>query len=237
MRLGIIACTALKPELDQLLASVPEVVEVIYLDAALHIYPQKMLERLRQEIRLLGQRVDAIFLGYGFCQSLRGLDEEFDFPVILPQVDDCIALLLTPERYAEEVRREVGTWFMPPGWAEIGAQMVIKELKLDRATLYGRDPMEMARRLFTHYRRGLFIDTGVGEKEVFLDKALAFCTDFNLTLETTTADTSLLAAWLEKARSAPSPGCERHGPCESPEVAEGPPSAAGGDAWGSCSER
>jgi hypothetical protein len=202
MRLGIIACTALKPELDQLLESVPEVAEVIYLDAALHCYPQKMLERLREEIRMLGPRVDAVFLGYGYCQSLRGLDEEFDFPVILPQVDDCIGLLLTPERYAEEVRREVGTWFMPPGWADIGAQMVIKELKLDRATRYGRDPMEMARRLFTHYRRGLFIDTGVEGREAYLDKARAFCLDFGLTLEATTADTTLLASWLGKARSA-----------------------------------
>jgi hypothetical protein len=209
MRLGIIACTALKPELDHLLESIPEAAEVIYLDAAQHCYPQKMLERLREEIRLLGERVDAVFLGYGFCQSLRGIDEEFDFPVILPQVDDCISLLLTPERYAEEVRREVGTWFMPPGWTEIGAHMVIKELKLDRAIRYGRDPMEMARRLFTHYRRGLFIDTGVGDRKVFLDKALAFCKNFGLTLECTTADTTLLAAWLRKARSATESGGKR----------------------------
>lgn len=202
MRLGIIACTALRPELDRLLESVPELSEAIYLDAALHIHPEKMLERLREEISLLGPKVDAVFLGYGYCQSLKGLNEEFDFPVILPQVDDCIALLLTPERYAEEVRREVGTWFMPPGWSEIGAQMVIKELKLERAAKYGKDPMEMARRLFTHYRRGLFIDTGVGDREAFLEKARSFCEDFNLALETTTADTNLLAIWLEKARSA-----------------------------------
>lgn len=200
MRLGVISCTVLKPELDRLLESVPELAEVVYLDAALHVHPQKMLERLREEIRAMGPKVDAVFLGYGYCQSLRGIDEEFEFPVILPQVDDCISLLLTPERYAEEVRREVGTWFMTPGWAEIGAQMVIKELKLDRAARYGKDPMEMARRLFTHYRRGLFIDTGVEPKEVFLEKARAFCKDFNLTLEITSADTSLVSAWLQKAR-------------------------------------
>jgi Protein of unknown function (DUF1638) len=201
MRLGVIACTALKPELDRLLESVPELAEVIYLDAALHIHPQNMLERLREEISPLGAKVDAVFLGYGYCQSLKGLDEEFDFPVILPQVDDCIALLLTPERYAAEVRQEVGTWFMPPGWSEIGAQMVIKELKLDRAVKYGKDPMELARRLFTHYRRGLFIDTGVEGRDAFLEKARSFCKDFNLALETTTADTDLLATWLEKART------------------------------------
>jgi hypothetical protein len=200
MRLGVIACSILKPELDIVLKSVPEVSEVIYLDAALHVTPQKMLDRLVEEITAMAPKIDAVFLGYGYCQSLRGIEDKFDFPVILPQVDDCISLLLTPERYAEEIRREVGTWFMTPGWAEVGAQMVIKELKLDRALRYGYDPLDMARRLFTHYRRGIFIDTGVEASETYLEKAHAFCRDFNLTLEATTADTSLLEAWLEKAR-------------------------------------
>lgn len=200
MRLGVIACSILKPELDLVMENIEDVVEVIYLDAALHVTPQKMLERLIEEIGAMGPRVDAVFLGYGYCQSLRGIDEKFDFPVILPQVDDCISLLLTPGRYADEVRKEVGTWFMTPGWAEVGAQMVIKELKLDRAVRYGRDPMEMARRLFTHYCRGIFIDTGVEGREAYMEKARVFCEDFNLTMETTTADTSLLADWLNKAR-------------------------------------
>ncbi len=201
MRLGVIACSILKAELDLVMENAPEIVEVIYLDAALHVTPQKMLERLLEEITAMAPRVDAVFLGYGYCQSLRGIEEKFDFPVILPQVDDCISLLLTPKRYAEEVCKEVGTWFMTPGWAEVGAQMVIKELKLERVARYGRDPMEMARRLFTHYCRGIFIDTGVKGREAYMEKARAFCKDFNLRLETTTADTSLLADWLEKARS------------------------------------
>lgn len=201
MRLGVIACTALKPELDRLLPSVPEVASVLYLEASLHNHPQNMLQRLRTEIRAMAPLVDAVFLGYGYCQCLRGLDQEFDIPVILPQVDDCIALLLTPERYAEEIRREVGTWFIPPGYAEVSAQMVIEALKLDRVARYGKDPMAMARRLFTHYQRGLFIDTGVGDRQTLLAKARHFCGDFNLRFETTTADTGLLESWLNKARS------------------------------------
>jgi hypothetical protein len=115
-----------------------------------------MKETIRDEVNKLKERVDVVFLGYGYCQSLKGFDEEFDFPVILPQVDDCITLLLTPERYAEEIKKEVGTWFMTPGWAEVGADMVIKELHLDRAERYGKKPLDMARRLFTHYKRGLY---------------------------------------------------------------------------------
>ncbi len=99
--------------------------------------------------------------------------------------------------------------------------MVIKELKLDRATRYGRDPMEMARRLFTHYRRGLYIDTGIEGREAYLDKTRAFCLDFGLTLETTTADTTLLSAWLEKGRSATAPRGERASSSDITKVADG----------------
>lgn len=44
---------------------------------------------------------------------------------------------------------------MSPGWAEVGAQRVIRELKLDRAARYGRYPMGMACSLFTRYCRGI----------------------------------------------------------------------------------
>jgi hypothetical protein len=202
MKIGVVACNILQRELDMLLADVAEIEAVVYLDGALHVSPLKMKETIRDEVNKLKGRVDVVFLGYGYCQSLKGLDEEFDFPVILPQVDDCIGLLMTPERYAEEVRKEVGTWFMTPGWAEVGAEMVIKELHLDRARKYGKDPLEMARRLFTHYKRGLFIDTGVGDDEHFIAKAEEFCRDFNLVLEKTEAKPTLLAAWLEKCRDA-----------------------------------
>ena len=162
---------------------------------------QKMRSALVAQINEMAERVDAIFLGYGFCQSLQGIEEECSVPVILPQVDDCISLLLSPERYAAEVKKKTGTWFMTPGWAEVGAEMVIKELHLDRVVKYGKDPMEMARRLFTHYRRGLFIDTGVGNNATSLEAAGKFCGDFNLVLERTEAEPYLLEDWLRKAYS------------------------------------
>lgn len=200
MKIGVVACDMVKRELDTVITAVPEISEVVYLEAALHVYPKKMKERIKSEIDALKDRVDIIFLGFGYCQSLKGIEAEVDIPVVMPQVDDCISILLTPERYAEEIRKEVGTWFMTPGWAEVGADMVIKELHLDRALKYGKDPLEMAKRLFTHYRRGLFIDTGVGDEEYFLGKAERFCKDFNLTLEKTTAESTILTETLEKCR-------------------------------------
>src|SRR5512140_886622 len=117
MKIGVVACSIMRRELDRVLKNVTEVTTVVYLDVALHVYPSKMKEAIREQIQLLREGVDAVFLGYGFCQSLKGIESEFDIPVVLPQVDDCIALLLTPERYAVERSKEAGTWFMTPGWA------------------------------------------------------------------------------------------------------------------------
>jgi Protein of unknown function (DUF1638) len=86
------------------------------------------------------------------------------------------------------------------GVAGLGAELVIKELHLERARKYGKDPMAMAKRLFTHYRRGLYIDTGVGDNDHFLEKAAQFCKDFDLVLERTTADSGVLAEELNRCR-------------------------------------
>jgi hypothetical protein len=69
---------------------------------------------------------------------------------------------------------------MTPGWTEAGAEMAIKELRADRVAKYGKNPLEIARRLFVHYRRGLHVDTNVGQNEDFLSKAKEFCEIFNL---------------------------------------------------------
>jgi len=159
-----------------------------------------MRTELVRQIGEMAERVNAVFLGYGYCQSPKGIEAECTIPVLLAQTDDCISLLFGPKRYAEEVKKETGTWFMTPGWAEVGAEMVIKELQLDRVTRYGKDPMQMAKRLFAHYRRGLFIDIGVGDREETLALACRFCNDFELTLERTEAKPQMLEEWLLKAR-------------------------------------
>lgn len=200
MRIGVIACDMIKRELEKILPDFPEVTHVIWLESALHVYPERMKQTIVERINEIKGEVDVIFLGYGYCQSLKGIEAEVDIPVILPPYDDCLAILLTPERYAEEKKKEIGTWFMTPGWAEIGAELVIKELHLDRAAKYGKDPMALAKRLFTHYRRGLYVDTGVGENEVFLELAEKFCRDFNLALESTSAESGILTEELERCR-------------------------------------
>ena len=203
MRIGVIACDMMKLELDKLLSKIPGITEINYLESALHCQPKKMKETILENMVSIKERVDVIFLGYGYCQSLKGIEEEIDIPVVMPQMDDCIQIFMTPQKYGEAIRKEVGTWFMSPGWAEVGVEMIIKENNLDRVVKYGKDPLEMAKRLFTHYRRVLYIDTGVGNDEYYIGKANEFCDIFTLTLEKTTGSSAVLEEYLEIAQKIP----------------------------------
>jgi hypothetical protein len=89
---------------------------------------------------------------------------------------------------------------MTPGWADAGADMVIKETHADRVVKYGKNPLEIAKRLFVHYKRGLYIDTGLGENGYFIDKANEFCKIFNLRFDKTEGTSAILEQNLEMAK-------------------------------------
>lgn len=192
MRIGVIACDMMRSEIATLLEVDPDIERVIYLDSALHIRPKGLRDAVVEQIEAVADEVDAIFLGYGRCRALEGVEDIVSIPVVLPRFDDCISLLLSPERRASEIEHEVGTWFMSPGWSRVSADMVIRELGLDRAADFGRDPLEMAKRLFSNYRRGLLFNTGLPAREFESCRQAArrFCDDFGLELEEIEVDAS-----------------------------------------------
>ena len=159
-----------------------------------------MKESVLEKMKAIKDQVDVIFLGYGYCQSLKGIEAEIDIPVVMPQMEDCIQIFMTPEKHHEAAHKEIGTWFMSPGWAERGAEMVIKGNHLDRVVKYGKDPIEMAKRIMSAFRIGLYIDTGVGSDDYYIGKANEVCDVFSLTLEKTTGTSVVLEKHLEKAR-------------------------------------
>jgi len=198
---GIIACQIIKLELEKLLQELewkPD--EILFLDKALHVVPDKMREVLICRINEMALSVDVIFLGYGTCQSLERIEDLVSIPLIRPKVDDCICMMLGSDRYAEEIEKQVGTWFMTPGWAEAGMEMVIKELKFDRVRKLGKDPLEIAKIMFEPYKRSLLINTGVGDKDRIMEKTKEFASHFDLAVEEIDSDLSLLRSYVEKAR-------------------------------------
>ncbi|MFO0753125.1 MAG: DUF1638 domain-containing protein [Thermodesulfovibrionales bacterium] len=206
MRIGVIACDVMQRELEKVLDGAAEVTVKTYLEYALHTEPQKMKETIKEKINAIRNDVDVVFLGYGYCKSLEGIEKELDIPVVMARCDDCISILMTPEERAREIEKEPGTYFLSPGWAELGTEMLIKELHLDRVRKYGKDPYKVAKTLFTNYKRGLYIDTGVGNNDHYIARSEEFCNDFNLELDKTVGTTALLEEMLAECRRIAAPG-------------------------------
>ena len=169
MKLGIIACDILKPEIEFLTKDDPDFVVREYLEVALHEYPQEMKQKIIETVNKYEGELDAIFLGYAICQSLDGVTDLLKVPTAMLKGADCIDVLLTPPEYTREKKICAGTWFISPGWAEQGVNGLIKEMHLD--SMEGIDPQFFLDMLFDSYQRCLFIDSGVGNTEYYRQKS------------------------------------------------------------------
>jgi hypothetical protein len=175
----------LEKELRKVLQSESASIPIEFIEFALHCRPCRLRKAVVDKVNSLEGQVDAVFLGFGTCQALQEIESEVRLPVLLPPADDCIGLLLGPNRYRDELMRVAGTWFMTPGWCEEGVAGLLRALELERARRAGRDPLELARLLFASYSRVLFVDTGVGDRSNHEAQARDFAATFGLTFETT----------------------------------------------------
>lgn len=181
MRLGIIACDILKPEIEFLTKDDPDFVVREYLEFALHEYPQEMRQKIIETVNKYEGQLDAVFLGYATCQSLDGVVNELKVPTAMLKGADCIDVLLTPPEYTNEKKICAGTWFISPGWADQGVNGLIKELHLD--SVEGVDPQFFLDLLFDSYQRCLFIDDGIGNEDAYRAEAEEVANKLKLKLD------------------------------------------------------
>ena len=165
MRIGIVACDILKNELEFLTAGDEDIVHREYLEFALHVYPEEMREKVIEAVNRLEGKVDAVLIGYATCQSLGSVDQAVKVPSVMLEGDDCISVLMGARPYAEAKAECTGTWFSTPGWALQGMDAVVKELHLDSMVEEGYPPEFFLEIIFDAYKRCLFVDTGVGDKD------------------------------------------------------------------------
>ncbi len=116
----ILACQVMESMLEGLipdgLAS-----QVTYFDYGLHRAPDKMTWTLQEAIDSIEQP-SLVVLGYGLCgNGLRGI-KAGRHTLLVPRVDDCIALLLgSRQAYIREFETVPGTYYLSKGWLESGS--------------------------------------------------------------------------------------------------------------------
>jgi hypothetical protein len=117
---AIIACKILQSALEEML---PQRLRqrAQFMDYGLHRTPARMKQTLQAAIDAL-ETPGTIALGYGLCgNGLEGI-KAGKHTLIIPKVDDCIALLLGSRRaYLQEMQKAPGTYYLNKGWLESGS--------------------------------------------------------------------------------------------------------------------
>lgn len=202
MRIGILGCDAIRHELDMVTAGDPDVVYREYLEFGLHLHPVELRKVILEKIEALPPEVDVLFLGYGHCQALRGLPSQVKVPLIMLEHEDCIAALISTERYHHEKNNGGITWFYPAGWAEKGMLGLVQMFHLDCMEHEGYEPEFFLRMMLDGFSRCLFIDTGIECVEQCRKNSEQLASDLGLRHECTTGSLDLIKeAWsLVKAK-------------------------------------
>lgn len=167
MRIGVVACESFRKEMDLLTAGDPDIVHKEYLEFGLHSYPQDLKKAVVEHVNALQGKVDAVFLVFGTCNSLKDVCKELSVPTITIESDDCVGALLTNEEYAREKKVCAGTLFAIPFISEMGTEYFEKELssKMPNYQELGVDAQWFLDMLFGGYSRLLLVDTGVGDRD------------------------------------------------------------------------
>jgi hypothetical protein len=117
---AIIACKILQSALEEML---PERLRqrTQFMDYGLHRTPAQMGQALQAAIDAI-ETPGRIVLGYGLCgNALEGI-KAGSHTLIIPKVDDCIALLLGSRRaYLQQMQKAPGTYYLNKGWLESGS--------------------------------------------------------------------------------------------------------------------
>jgi len=200
MSIGIIYCETLKSEILTLAGRVPEISHLESMPWGLHIEPDKLLDEVSRQVKRLQDQVEVIILGYGRCQAMDRLGNDFKVPILRPEAEDCIGILLGQQRYEKELEQCPGTWFLSPGWTRMGTDFVFHELQLNRIGRKEIDSLKFARRLLEGFSRALYIDIQTDDdSETLQPKAQQIANDLGLRLEETSGSYTLLELAIRQA--------------------------------------
>jgi len=185
----VMACATVIEELRPLLP--PGMAHQVF-DFGLHVNPQNLRHTLQAAIEAVDEQYGTILLGYGLCSlAIVGLKARHA-RLVVPRVDDCIAIFLgSTAAYRRQARSEPGTYYLTKGWIEAGDTPFEEHEALIRK--YGRErATRMTQLLLKNYRRLAFIDTGQYEIERYRAYAKTKAEAFGLRFEEIEGSPSLV---------------------------------------------
>ena len=166
------------------------------MDAVLHSHSKKLHSKLQELVDASDKNIDTIIIGYGLCsKAVIGLKSSTS-TLVIPRVDDCIGLFLgSQELYRELLKKNIGTYYLSPGWIRAGATL-IEELKRVEDQ-YGKKNADFVKHeMIKNYKRLAYIDmgrkTGSHEQDSYREFAKMAANQLNLNYEEIKGTTSLI---------------------------------------------
>ncbi|MBU1878913.1 MAG: DUF1638 domain-containing protein [Chloroflexi bacterium] len=188
-RTTVIACATVIEEMRPLLP--PDVAHQV-LDFGLHVNPGELQRALQDRIDQAGATADVIILGYGLCsQAVIGL-RATHCQLVVPRVDDCIAIFLgSGAAYQRQARSEPGTYYLTKGWIEVGDSPFAE---YDRwVEQYGPAKADwLIDQMLKNYTRLALINTGQYELDRYRDYARRTAERFSLRYQEIPGATTLV---------------------------------------------
>lgn len=179
-RRRVIACATV---IEEMLGWLPAEVSHEVLDFGLHLRPEKLREALQAKIDEASPEAEVLLLGYGLCSmAVIGLQAR-NAHLVIPRVDDCIAIFLgSCAAYQKQARQEPGTYYLTKGWIEAGDTPFEEHQQL--VEKYGEaKARRMTQLMLKNYKRLAFINTGQYEIERFRAYAQKTAASFDLRFE------------------------------------------------------
>jgi len=188
-QIKVIACATV---IEEMLPLLPEGVAYEVLDFGLHLTPDKLRTALQETINKAGEQFDTLILGYGLCSmAVVGLTAT-NCTLVVPRVDDCIAIFLgSHAAYKEQSSQEPGTYYLTKGWIEV-SDTPFEEYKRMVERYGEKRARRMIQLTLKNYTRLAYIDTGQYEQERFRDYARRTAAEFDLRYEEITGSTALV---------------------------------------------
>lgn len=190
----VMACATVIEEMMPLL---PPGMHHQVLDFGLHIYPEKLRSTLQAAIDAVDADIHTILLGYGLCsQAVIGITAQ-KATLVVPRVDDCIAIFLgSRAAYNNQCRNEPGTYYLTKGWIEVGDTPFT-----DYDNMVQRLGPEKAARvhklMMRNYKRLALINTGQYEMERYRTYTRETAERFDLRFEEIEGSNALVKKMLE----------------------------------------
>jgi hypothetical protein len=115
MKTKLIACNMIRDEVLAVLERTGAGHEVEWIDEGLHAWPDRLRAAVQEALDGAGD-CGRVLLAFGHCGGMIDGLLTGDFELVMPNVDDCISLMLYPYRDG----KETGVYYLTEGWLRSG---------------------------------------------------------------------------------------------------------------------